>query len=148
VLRSVVFNYSQGFRFVWDEIKTRLTYESDHIHARQMLLRIVKETVANDFEEAQRSWKWVVENYRIGNTSLEPTVTLVVKDGALEFSVNYIVDYTKRTVIKDHLFTKIVDAVANSSGRLQWSSVPNTSGVGTVSSVPTTAINRAGQQPR
>jgi len=40
----------------------------------------------------------------------------------LEFTVDYVVDYTKRTVMKDRLFTKIVQEVANSNGRLEWAS--------------------------
>jgi hypothetical protein len=55
---------------------------------------------------------------------LEPTVTLYVAGGSLEFSLSYIVDYTKRTVVKDRLFTKIVDEVANSKGKLEWAASP------------------------
>jgi hypothetical protein len=40
--------------------------------------------------------------------------------------VSYLVDYTKRTAVKDQLFTKIVDEVANSNGRLQWASPSTT----------------------
>src|SRR6202045_4915696 len=39
VLRGSIFNYSQGFRFVWDEIKVVLTGTSDSQFARAMLLR-------------------------------------------------------------------------------------------------------------
>jgi hypothetical protein len=53
---------------------------------------------------------------------LEPTVALVVNAGSLEFTVSYVVDYTKRTAMKDQLFTKIVVEVANSDGRLEWAS--------------------------
>jgi hypothetical protein len=35
-------------------------------------------------------------------------------------SLSYIVDYTRRTVVKDRLFTKIVNEVVNSDGRLEW----------------------------
>jgi small-conductance mechanosensitive channel len=122
VLRGPVFNYSQGFRFVWDEVKVRLTYESDHIHAREMLQRVAEQTVADYLPQAQHSFKPIVENYRIENPSLAPSVTLVVAGGALEFSVSYIVDYTKRTALKNQLFTDIVDQVARSKGRLQWAS--------------------------
>jgi small-conductance mechanosensitive channel len=45
-LKGPIFNYSQGFRFVWDEIKVPLTADSDHLTARAMLLRIAKENVA------------------------------------------------------------------------------------------------------
>lgn len=126
VLKVQVFNYSQGFRFVWDEIKIRLTSESDHQQAREMLLRVAKETVSDYLVEAQGSWEQIVENYRIENPPLEPTVTLQASGGTLEFSLSYIVDYTRRTVVKDHLFTKIVDEVANSNGRLEWESSSST----------------------
>ena len=126
VLKGPVFNYSQGFRFVWDEIKIRLTSQSDHQLAREMLLLVAKETVNDYLVEAQGSWKQITENYRIENPLLEPTVTLQASGGTLEFSVSYIVDYTRRTIVKDQLFTKIVDQVANSNGRLGWASSSTT----------------------
>src|SRR5262245_1706171 len=126
VLKGPVFNYSQGFRFVWDEIKVRLTSASDHEQAREMLLRVAKETVTDYLAEARASWERIAENYRIENPVLEPTVTLQLKDGPLEFSLSYIVDYTRRTIVKDQLFTKIVDEVANSNGRLEWASSSTT----------------------
>lgn len=126
VLKGLVFNYSQGFRFVWDEIKIRLTSGSDHERARAMLLRVAKETVNDYLVEAQRSWKQMVDNYRIENPLLEPIVTLQASGGSLDFSLSYIVDYTKRTIVKDQLFTKIVDEVANSNGRLEWASSSTT----------------------
>jgi hypothetical protein len=87
-----------------------------------MLLRVAKETVSNYLVEAQGSWKQIVENYRIQNPVLEPTVTLQAEGGSLEFSLSYLVDYTKRTIVKDQLFTKIVDEVASSNGKLEWAS--------------------------
>jgi len=126
VLKGPVFNYSQGFRFVWDEIKVRLTSKSDHQLAREMLLRVAKETVSDYQVEAQDSWNRITENYRIENPLLEPIVTLQANGGALEFSLSYIVDYTKRTIVKDQLFTKIVDEVVNSNGRLEWTSSSTT----------------------
>jgi small-conductance mechanosensitive channel len=122
VLKGLVFNYSQGFRFVWDEITIRLTCGSDHEQARRMLLRVAHETVSDYLTEAQESWKRIVENYRIQNRPLQPTVTLDAGGGTLDFSLSYLVDYTRRTTVKDQLFTKIVDEVASSQGRLEWAS--------------------------
>jgi len=120
VLKGFVFNYSQGFRFVWDEVKIRLAFESNHLHAREVLLRLAKETVTDNLLEAQTSWNRIAENYQIETPVLEPTVTLVISDGSLDFSLSYPVAYTKRTVVKDQLFTKILDEIANSKGRLTW----------------------------
>ena len=66
------------------------------------------------------SWKEIIENYPSANPSLEPNVTFVVNAGSLEFSISYVVDYMKRTSVKDQLFTKIVEEVAKSNGRLEW----------------------------
>src|SRR5215471_18051106 len=64
VLKGLVFNYSQGFRFVWDEIRIHFTSESDHAYAREMLLRVGRETVNDYLVEAQDAWKQIVDNYR------------------------------------------------------------------------------------
>jgi len=122
VLKGPIFNYSQGFRFVWDEIKVVFTNTSDFQLAREMLLRVAKESIGEYLVEAQTSWKTISENFRSENPPLEPTVALAVNAASLEFTVDYVVDYTKRTAMKDCLFTKIVQEVANSNGRLEWAS--------------------------
>src|ERR1700733_14911692 len=122
VLKGSVFNYSQGFRFVWDEIKILFTTTSDCQFAREMLLRIAKEAIGEYLVEAQTSWKVISDNYRSETPPLEPTVALVVSSGSLEFPVSYVVDYTKRTAMKDQLFTKIIEEVSNSDGRLECAS--------------------------
>jgi small-conductance mechanosensitive channel len=120
VLKGPVFNYSQGFRFIWDEIKVLFTPTSDCKLAREMLLRVAKEAIAGYLREAQTSWKAISDNYRSANPPLEPTVALVVNAGSLEFTVSYVIDYTKRTAMQDQLFTKIVEEIARSEGRLEW----------------------------
>jgi hypothetical protein len=64
----------------------------------------------------------ISENYQSENPPLEPTVALVVKSGSFEFTVSYVVDYTKRTAMQDQLFMKIAEEVADSNGRLKWAS--------------------------
>src|SRR5271156_1355111 len=124
VLRGSVFNYSQGFRFIWDEINVLFKITSDCQLARAMLLRAANEAIGEYLVEAQSSWKVMSDTYQSANPPLEPTVALVVNAGSLEFTVSYVVDYTKRTAMKDQLFTKIVEEIANSKGRLQWASPP------------------------
>ena len=122
VLKNAVFNYSQGFRFIWDQIKVVLTIGSDATIARAMLLRVANEVIGEYLVEAQNSWNAVSDDYRTENPPLEPVVALVVNDASLEFTVNYVVDYAKRTTMQDRLFTKIVEEVAKSNGRLAWAS--------------------------
>jgi small-conductance mechanosensitive channel len=122
VLKGPVFNYSQGFQFIWDEIKVVFTTSSDYQFAREVLQRVTKEAIGDYLVEAEASWKAMSDYYESENPPLEPVVTLVVNAGNLEFGVSYIVNYTKRTAMQDQLFTKIVQEVANSNGRLEWAS--------------------------
>jgi small-conductance mechanosensitive channel len=120
LLKVPVFNYSQGFRFIWDEIKVLLTTTSDCQLAREMLLGAAKEAIGEYLIEAQASWKAMSDYYRAANPPLDPTVALIVNGGSLEFTVSYVVDYAKRTAMQDRLFSKIVVGVASSNGQLAW----------------------------
>src|SRR5580698_2737796 len=64
VFKGPVFNYSQGFRFIWDEIKLLFTITSDCQFAREMLLRVAKEAIGEYLAEAQNSWKVISDDYR------------------------------------------------------------------------------------
>jgi hypothetical protein len=99
-----------------------LTIRSDCQLAREVLLRAAKETIGGYLLEVQKSWKEITENYRNANPPLEPNFTVVLNAGSFEFSVSYVVDYMKRTSVKDQLFTKIVEEVVRSNGRLEWAS--------------------------
>jgi small-conductance mechanosensitive channel len=122
VLKNSVFNYSQGFRFIWDQIKVVLSISSDADLARAMLLRVANEVIGEYLVEAQNSWNAVSDDYRTENPPIEPVVALAVNAASLEFTLNYVVDYTKRSTMQDRLFTKIVEEVAKSDGHLVWAS--------------------------
>jgi hypothetical protein len=62
------------------------------------------------------------DNYQTENPPLEPTVALAVNSGSFEFTVSYVVDYTKRAAMQDRLFTKIAEEVTDSNGRFKWAS--------------------------
>jgi small-conductance mechanosensitive channel len=132
VLKNSVFNYSQGFRFIWDQIKVVLTITSDAAAARTMLLRVAHEVIGEYLVEAQNSWNAVSDDYRSENPPIEPVVALAVNAGSLEFTLNYVVDYAKRTTMQDRLFAKIVEEIASSKGQLTWAS----SGVTVVNQMP------------
>jgi small-conductance mechanosensitive channel len=147
VLKGTVFNYSQGFQFIWDEIKVQFTNTSDCQFAREMLLRVAKQSIGDYLIQAQESWKYISDNFRIANSSLEPIVTLVVNNASLEFGLSYVVDYTKRTAKEDELFTKIVEEVAKSNGRLQWSSSTPTVNIQPISAGQATPPAAPASQP-
>jgi small-conductance mechanosensitive channel len=122
VFKEPVFNYSGDFPFLWDEIKIPIKYGSDYRRARQILEEVTGDTVRDYTASARQSWDALVTKYLIEPASVDPMVTLVANDNWMEFTVRYVVDYTRRRATKDTLFSHIVDAIEQSDGRVALAS--------------------------
>jgi small-conductance mechanosensitive channel len=118
VFKEPVFNYSAHFPFLWDEITVPIKYGSDHRLAREILERVADEVVGDYATHASAAWKGVVERYIIEDEKVEPTVTVMANDNWLEFTVRYVVDYKRRRITKDQLFTRILEELDKTDGRV------------------------------
>jgi small-conductance mechanosensitive channel len=122
VFKEPVFNYSADFPFLWDEIILRVRYGSDWEHARDVLRRIVDEVCGDYAVQSRGAWAEAVMKYRLEEAHIEPMVTLVATDNWLEFTARYVVDYRKRRATKDQLYTRILQEVDKSGGRIRLAS--------------------------
>ncbi len=118
VFKEPVFNYSADFHFLWDEIKVPIQYGSDYKMAEQILENASKEIAEMYVDEAHESWKKMVNKYMIEDASINPIVTLALKENWAEFTLRYIVDYKKRRSTKNKLYHKIIEGVESSEGRV------------------------------
>ena len=118
VLKEPVFNYSADFPFLWDEITVPVKYGSDSRLAREILQQVALDVVGDFAMRARNAWRDVVKKYRIEDEQVEPMVTLVANDNWMEFTVRYIVDYKRRRTTKDELFTRILNAIDETHGRV------------------------------
>jgi len=118
VFKEPVFNYSADFPFLWDEITVPVKYGSDHQLAKEILQRVV-DAVAGDYAAyARAAWKGVVEKYRIEDEQVEPMVTVMANDNWIEFTARYVVDYKRRRITKDQIFTRILEEFDKTAGRV------------------------------
>ena len=118
VFKEPVFNYSAHFPFLWDEVTVPVKYGSDHRLAREILQRVVDEVVGDYAIQAKGAWKGVVERYLIEDERVEPIVTVIANDNWMEFTIRYVVDYKRRRVTKDQLFTRILEELDKTDGRV------------------------------
>jgi len=118
VFKEPVFNYSAHFPFLWDEITVPVKYGSDHRLAREILQRVADEVVGDYADHARAAWKGVVERYMIEDERVEPTVTVIANDNWMEFTVRYVVDYKRRRITKDQIFTRILGEFDRTDGRV------------------------------
>ncbi len=122
VLKEPVFNYSADFPFLWDEITIPVRHGSDHRLAREILHRAVDDLVGSYARQAESSWKSMVEKFNIVDARVQPMVTLAVNDNWLEFTIRYVVDYKARRSIRDALFTRMLDDIGKTGGRVALAS--------------------------
>jgi small-conductance mechanosensitive channel len=118
IFKEPVINYSTGFPFIWDEVRVPISYGSDHNLARSIFQDIGQELTGKNTSEAKKGWKKMRRRYLLEKASLEPTVFLIATDNWLEFSIRYLVDLKKRRSIKDDFFTRILDEINKTDGKV------------------------------
>lgn len=119
VFKEPIFNYSADFPFLWDEIIFPVKYGSDWKYARSMLQKIGDEVCGEYAKKSTDAWKNVVMKYRIEDARVDPMITLRADQNWIEFTLRYIVDFKMRRLTKDKLFTKILEEVDKSNGKVR-----------------------------
>lgn len=122
VFKDAVFNYNADFPFLWDEITIPVRYGSQWEYAREVFGRVVEEVCRDYAQQSQQSWSLAVRKYQLEDVPIDPMITLSATDNWIEFTARYIVDYRKRRVVKDRLFTRILEEIDRSSERIRLAS--------------------------
>lgn len=122
VFKEPVFNYSGDFPFLWDEITVPVKYGSDYRLARDLFERILSEITGEYTRQAKASWAELIQQYRVEPAELDPRVFLIANDNWMEFTLRYVVDYKKRRLTKDLLYTRILQDMDQVSGRVALAS--------------------------
>ncbi|MEO5726417.1 MAG: mechanosensitive ion channel family protein [Byssovorax sp.] len=123
VFKAPVFNYSNDFPFLWDEITVPVKYGSDRALARKIFERVAVEITGPFSEIARGKWMEMVRAYRIEDASVDPAVLLIANDNWLEFTIRYVVDYKRRRSVKSELFTRILDEIDQTGGKVAMASM-------------------------
>ena len=83
---------------------------------------IANEVCSKFSEEALLTWKKLVRKYLIEDASTEPMISLVANDNWVEFTIRYTVDYKKRRITKDQLFTRILTEISKAGDEIKFAS--------------------------
>ena len=116
VFKEPVFNYSGDFPFLWDEITVPVKYGSDYRLARTIFHQLLMEITGNYSAQGKVSWAGLIQQYRVDPTELDPRVFLTANDNWMEFTLRYVVDYKKRRITKDLIFTRLLDEIEQKPG--------------------------------
>ncbi|MFY9142127.1 mechanosensitive ion channel family protein [Sulfuricurvum sp.] len=122
IFKDPVYNYSGEFPFLWDEITVPIRYGSSVELTRQTLQSIAVEIVGDFTESVTQSWADLAKLYAIEDAKVEPMVTLAATDNWIEFTLRYVVDFKKRRSTRDRIFTRFLEEMEKSGGKIQMGS--------------------------
>jgi len=96
VLTEPQANYTQGFKFIWNEISTVITFESDFREAKKITEQTL-EKIAEPFAEgAQKEFEEAQKKYLIFYGNITSKVYLRVVNNGIEIIMRYLVPARQR----------------------------------------------------
>jgi len=107
VFGTPIFNYTQNFSYIWDEIKLPITYDSDFEAASEILREVGNDYTKEFLEGAQHELEKLRKYFLVPAMDVKPTVFLKVTDNWLELSMRYVTDPKKRRVATNFIFTQL-----------------------------------------
>ncbi len=109
VLKRPLFNYTEGFEFIWHEIPITITFESDWREAKNILSRLVDDTVGHLARDAKEQIKESKRKFDIVYRKLSPAVFTSVVGSGVKFTLRYLTDPRRRRSTEEALWERILE---------------------------------------
>jgi len=108
VFSDPVFNYTQGWPYLWDEIKVPVTYDSDWRRAQEIMLDHAEEYSGHLQEQAQAELQALSRRYPLFKETVTPQLYVVMTDNWIEMSLRYVVDARERRRVAGELHHELL----------------------------------------
>lgn len=112
VFQKSLFNYTQEFGFIWDEIDVTVTFESDWAKAKTILDGIAQKHAKDVVPEAERELKSTSRKTLIQYQNFWPIVYTDVAQFGVLLSVRYLVRARQRRGERQAMWEDILHAIA------------------------------------
>lgn len=122
VFKGPIYNYSQDFPFIWDEVNLPIRYGSDVELAKSIIIKIASEVLSEFTANSKSQWEDVVNKYYIEDAQVDPTLAISLTDNWIQFNLRYIVDFKKRRITKHILNDLIGKAIENTNSKVMLAS--------------------------
>ncbi|MFO7891830.1 MAG: mechanosensitive ion channel family protein [bacterium] len=111
IFKNALYNYTQGFEYIWNELSITITFESDWKKAKEILLKLGSEESQEIQEQVARKIKRMSQKYLIYFRKFTPIVYTKIEDSGVKLTLRFLTDVKKRRGGEDSLSKKILDAV-------------------------------------
>lgn len=108
VFRHPVYNYTEGFPFLWNEISSIVTFESDWEQAKGIMLDQALEEGERIREEMSRQIKAMQGKYAIHFERLTPIVYTSIADNGVRLTLRYLTPARQRRATSHRIAENIL----------------------------------------
>ncbi|MCD6589932.1 mechanosensitive ion channel [Candidatus Woesearchaeota archaeon] len=108
ILSKPIVNYSKPTKYIWDEIKISITYESNIKKAREIMLEALRETM-NYEEEASKAIKR--KRIKFIDMGIEPKIRMIPMDSSIDLKLRYLVQLRRKNEIRSMIMNKIIEKI-------------------------------------
>ena len=98
-----VFNFTQHWGYLWDEITLPITYESDWQLATELMLEHGQTYTAELQADAEAKLNKLIDCYPLKDTKVEPSLYLAMTDNWIELTLRFVVNAQERRKVKGQL---------------------------------------------
>ena len=110
--RSECYNYTKGFPFIWNELKTVVTFESDWKKARTIILKQAQEEAQKIEDEVRRQITEMQSRYAIRYERLSPIVYTDIAAHGVALTLRYLSPVRRRRETTQKICEEILEDFA------------------------------------
>jgi small-conductance mechanosensitive channel len=111
VFGSPVYNYTQNFSYIWDEVPLPITYDSNIQEARRIMLAAGEEYTQEFLHKAQNDLEEMRHSFLVPKVELKPQVFISFDSNYVTLTMRYIVPPKQRRGAKSFLFEHMLKGI-------------------------------------
>jgi small-conductance mechanosensitive channel len=106
-----IFNYTQYFPYIWDELRLPVTFDTNLKMASEILLQTGQEYTRNFLKDAGEQLEQMRAYFLVPSVELEPTVFMKVTSNWVELALRYVVDPKQRRNASNFIFREVFERI-------------------------------------
>lgn len=112
-------NYTHGFKYIWNELEVRITFESNWAKAKSVLETIIQNYTSGLIKPAEHEIKEASKMYMIHYQYLTPIVYTTVVENGIRLTIRYLCHAHKRRSSEVAIWEEILTQFKHYSD-IQW----------------------------
>jgi small-conductance mechanosensitive channel len=112
IFTEPVANYDKGFRYIWNEVKVLVTFESDWRKAKEILIGIANKHAEHLTAKAEEELLAASRQYLINYTKLTPIVYTKGVDSGVQLTIRYLIEPRRRRGTEHAIWEDIITEFA------------------------------------